>query len=97
MPKDYDFRYALDKNPMPGHLFECNPVDEVTTPRGIDTPVASSGKTLRFQIQLDKWPITPRTTREASRVPFLNTRRCLTILFQLYRNPAIEVRNGEET
>ena len=24
---------------MPGHLFECNPVDEVTTRRGTDTPV----------------------------------------------------------
>ena len=26
-------RYALDKNPMPGHLFEGNPVDEGTTQR----------------------------------------------------------------
>ena len=32
-------RSALDKNPMPGHLFEGNPVDEVTTQRGTDTPV----------------------------------------------------------
>ena len=31
-------RSALDKNLMPGHLFECNPVDEVTTRRGTDTP-----------------------------------------------------------
>ena len=30
---------ALDKNPMPGHLFECRPVDEVTTRKGTDTPV----------------------------------------------------------
>ena len=49
----------LDKNPMPEHLFECKPVDEVTTRRGTDTPVASSGKTHRFQIQVDKWPVTP--------------------------------------
>ena len=27
---------TLDKNPMPGHLFECNIVDEVTTRRGTD-------------------------------------------------------------
>ena len=32
-------RSALDKNPMPGHLLECNPVDEVATRRGTDTPV----------------------------------------------------------
>ena len=30
---------ALDKISKPGHLFECNPVDEVTTRRGTDTPV----------------------------------------------------------
>ena len=29
---------------MPGHLFECNPKDEVTTLRGTDTQVAFSGK-----------------------------------------------------
>ena len=44
---------------MPGHLFECNPEDEVTTQRGIDTPVASYGKICRSQIQLNKWPVTP--------------------------------------
>ena len=53
------FPATLDKNPMPRHLFECNPVDEVKTRRGTDTPVASSRKTHRFQIQLDKWPVTP--------------------------------------
>ena len=30
---------ALDKNLMPGHLFECNPVYKVATQRGTDTPV----------------------------------------------------------
>ena len=30
---------ALDKNPMPGHLFKGNPVGEGTTRRGSDTPV----------------------------------------------------------
>ena len=39
---------------MPGHLFECNTEDEVTTRRGPDILFASSGKSLRFQIQLDK-------------------------------------------
>ena len=32
-------QYALDKNPMAGHLFEGNPVDEGTTQRGTDTLV----------------------------------------------------------
>ena len=32
-------RSALEKNPMPGHLFEGSPVDEGTTRRGTDTPV----------------------------------------------------------
>ena len=33
------FRSALDKNPMLGHLFEGNPVDEGTTGRSTDAPV----------------------------------------------------------
>ena len=32
-------RYALDKNPMPGQLFEGKPVGEGTTRRGTDTPM----------------------------------------------------------
>ena len=32
-------RSALDKNPMPGHLFKDNPVEEGTTRRGTDTLV----------------------------------------------------------
>ena len=37
-------RSALDKHPMPGHLYECNPVDEGTTRRGPDTPVHRTEK-----------------------------------------------------
>ena len=37
-------RSALEKNPMAGHIFECNPVDEVTTQRGTDTPVHHAEK-----------------------------------------------------
>ena len=29
IPKDPDFRSPLDKNRMPGHLFELHPVNEV--------------------------------------------------------------------
>ena len=35
------------------------PEDEVKTRRGTDTLVASSGKSCRFQIQLDRWPDNP--------------------------------------
>ena len=35
---------ALDKNPMLGHLFEGNPVDEGTKRRVTDTPVHHSVK-----------------------------------------------------
>ena len=33
------FRSAIEKNLMPGPLFKCNPVDEGTTQRGMDTPM----------------------------------------------------------
>ena len=49
---------------MPGHLFECNPEDEVTTRRGTDTPVASSRKSRGFQI----------TTQQVARHPMNNLR-----------------------
>ena len=51
-------RSALDKNPMPGHHFEGNPVDEGTT-EGLLNSRASSRKTRRFYTQLDKWNVTP--------------------------------------
>ena len=57
---------------------------------------ASFGKSRRFHTQLDKRPVIPWTTREASRVPFLHSRRGLTLRSQLWRDPAIGVRNGEE-
>ena len=50
---------GLDKNQMPRHLFERHPVDELATRRGTDTTVNLPKKTRRFQIQLDKWPVTP--------------------------------------
>ena len=59
IPKDTDFPVHSRKVPMPRHLFECNHEDEITTLRGNDTLVAASGKSRRFQIQLDKWLDTP--------------------------------------
>ena len=78
------------------NLFECNPEDEFITRSGTDTLVASSRKRHCFQIQLDKWSDIPWTTWEASGVPCLSTRRGLTPLYQVRRDPEIDVRNGEE-
>ena len=39
--------------------------------RGSDSPVHRREKTPRFQIPLDKWPVSPGTPREASGVPCL--------------------------
>src|SRR5574337_521541 len=56
-----------------------------STRRGNDPPVHRPEKTLRFQIQLDKWPLSPGTSREASGVPCLNPRRGLTLLSPVCR------------
>src|SRR5574337_13683 len=64
-----------------------------STRRGSDPPVHRPEKTPRFQIQLDKWPLSPGTPREASGVPCLNPRRGLTLLSPVCRDPAIGVRN----
>src|SRR5574341_22653 len=52
-------RSPLDKNPMPGHLSELHPVNEVHTKGQFFR--ASFGKNPRFQIQLDKRPLSPGT------------------------------------
>ena len=64
-----------------------------STRRGSDSPVHRREKTPRFQIPLDKWPVSPGTPREASGVPCLNPRRGLTLLSPVCRDPAIGVRN----
>src|SRR5574340_13245 len=82
-------RSPLDKNPMPGHLAELQPVIEVNTKGQFFR--AALGKNPRCQIQLDKRPRSPGTAREASRVPCLNPRRGLTLLSPVCRDPAIGV------
>ena len=52
-------RSPLDKNPMPGHLSELQPVNAVNTKGQFFR--ASFGKNPRFQIQLDKRPLSPGT------------------------------------
>ena len=83
MPNDKIFRSALDKNPMPGYLFEGNPVDEGTTRRGTDTPVHhpekpagsthSSTRGMRLPEQLKRQPqfYSSDKTRHDSPVPTL--------------------------
>ena len=78
------------------HQFEWNPEYQVRTRRATDTPVASSRKRLRFQIQLSKRPDTSFTTQEAKRLQCLNRKGDPPPLFRLHRNLEINVRNGEE-
>ena len=108
MPHSEKHHYprSLKISPDAQAPLECNPEDEVTTRSGTDTPVASSGKSRRFQIQLDKWPFTPCTTREVSGVPFLNTTRGLTLLSnsaetlryksEMERNPEVPTSTRDE-
>ena len=56
-------RPTLEKNPMPGHLFEGNPVDEGTKRRVTDTPVHHSVK-----------PQVPHTARQEACHPMNNSR-----------------------
>src|SRR5574342_683001 len=81
----------LDKNPMPGHLPELHPVNEVHTKGQFFR--ASFGKNPRFQIQLDKRPLPLGPSREASGVPCLHPRRGLTLRSPVCRDPAIGVCN----
>ena len=86
----------LKIRPDASYWLQSNTENKVTTRRATDTPVASSRKRCRFQIQLDKRPDTSFTTQEASRVQCLKTRRVLPPLFKLHRNLKMDVRNGEE-
>jgi len=74
---------------QPGHLSELQPVNAVNTKGQFFR--ASFGKIPRFQIQLDKRPLSPGTSREASGVPCLNPRRGLTLRSPVCRGPAIGV------
>src|SRR5574341_905532 len=88
-------RSPLEKNPMPRHLSEVQPVNAVNTKGQFFR--ASFGKNPRFQIQLDKRPVSPGTPREASGVPCLNPRRGLTLLSQVCRDLRSEERRvGKE-
>ena len=62
-PKTPISRSALDKNPMPGHLFECNPVNEVTI-RRVMTP----------QCFHQKKPQIPNTAQQVACHPVNNSR-----------------------
>src|SRR5574340_534649 len=78
-----------------------------STRRGSDSHVHRREKTPRFQMPLDKWPVSPGTPREASGVPCLNPRRGLTLLSQVCRDlaigvcsqryPAVPASTGDET
>ena len=88
-------RSALEMNPMPGQLFEGNPVGEGTKRRGTDTPMhlleTPAGSTHSLSRALR--PLNDSRGKQSS---VTQTRRGLTLLSQLCRDPAVGVRNGEE-
>ena len=86
---------ALDKNLMPGHLFECNPVYKVATQRGTDTPVHRL-ENPESSVYCSTSVLSPleQLERKWSSIP--DTRGGLPLLSQLCREPAIRVTNGEE-
>ena len=55
--KHPDFQVPLDKNPMPGHLSELHPVNEVNT------------KGQFFRASFGKKPQVPKTARQAASLP----------------------------
>ena len=89
IPRSPISRSPLDKTLKPGHLSELQPVNAVNTKGQFFR--ASFGKNSRFQIQLDKRPLSPGTSRKAGGVPCLNPRRGLTLLSPVCRDPAIGV------
>ena len=73
---------ALDKNPMPGHLFEGNPVSEGTTRRGTDTPVHRPGRRLDA-LELWCWG-------RLSRIPWTARRSNQSILKEISTEYSLE-------
>ena len=85
-------RSALEKDPRPGPLFEGNPVGEGTTRRGTDTPVHHPERPAGSTHSSTRGLKTPDNLR-GKRGSLPQTRRGMTLLSQLCRDPAV----GAET
>ena len=99
-------RSALDKNPMPGHLLECNPVDEVATRRGTNHPRASSEKTRSSKYsstgglsppeQLERQAEFHASTQDEACLSCLNSAGILRSESEMERNPQIPASTRDE-
>ena len=56
-PQGNTIRSALDKNPMPGHLFEGNPVDEGTTRRDNGNLISGSSAFSKTSLIIRKFTV----------------------------------------
>ena len=92
-------RSALDKNWMPGYLFGCNPVDDVATRRGPDTPVHhpekpvaskySSTRGLSPLEQFERQAEFHASTQDPACLSGLNSAGTLRSESEIERNPEI--------
>ena len=89
-------RSNLDKNPMPGHHFEGNPVDEGTTEGLLKLPciVQKNPQVLHTARQVECHPVNSSIGKQSSIPPHkMSPDSPLPIL----QEHAIRVRNEEET
>ena len=99
-------RSALDKNPMPGHLFKCNPVHEVATRRGTDTPMHRPEKPPGFKYSstsglitfehLERQPEFHASTQDEACLSCPNSAGTLRSESEMDRNPVVHASTGDE-
>ena len=97
---------ALDKNPMLGHLFEGNPVDEGTKRRVTDTPVHHSVKAagsthsskcgLSPREQLERQVKLHSFTQDEALPSWPNSSGTLRSESEMERNPEVPASTREE-
>ena len=97
---------TLDKNPMPGHLFECNTVDEVGTQRGTDNPVHgrekpagskySSTTGLSPREQLEQQAEFHASTQDEACLSCPNSAGTLASESEMQRNPEVPASTRDE-
>ena len=97
---------ALEKNPRSRPFFECNPVNEVTTRRGNDTPMHhlqetagskySSTSGLSPREQLQRQAEFHSSTKAEACLSCPNSGRTLTSESEMERNPEVPASTGDE-
>uniref|UniRef100_UPI003EBC7767 hypothetical protein n=1 Tax=Klebsiella pneumoniae TaxID=573 RepID=UPI003EBC7767 len=79
----------LNKNPIPKHLSKLQPINTINTKKQFFH--TSFKKNPKFQIQLNKQPLSPKTSQKTNKIPYLNPKQNLTLLSPIYKNPTIKI------